>query len=242
MFQDNEHIVRSYDEELSALANRLAAMGELTTNLLDDAMRALIERDAALAKATVAKDGEIDELERKVEEQVILTIAKRQPMAQDLRQVMAAIRIAADLERIGDMGKNIAKRALAISAASHPDDLLRGIEHMHEMGRSQLKDVLEAYLNRDADKALEVWRQDAEIDAKYNALFRELLTYMMEDPRNIGLCTHLLFCAKNIERIGDHTTNIAETIAFLVNGEPIDGERPKKDVTSQTPFTGELDR
>ena len=239
MFQDNEHIVRSYDEELSALASKLATMGGLTEKLLDAAMRSLIERDPDLASQTIARDSEIDALERDIEEQVILTIAKRQPLAQDLRQVMAAIRIAADLERIGDMGKNIAKRALAISEDTHPADLLRGIEHMHEMALSQLNDVLDAYMRRDADKALDVWHRDEEIDAMYNSLFRELLTYMMEDPRNIGLCTHLLFCAKNIERIGDHTTNIAETVAFLVNGQPIDGERPKKDVTSQTPFTAE---
>ena len=132
-------------------------------------------------------------------------IARRQPMANDLRHVMTVLKIAGDLERIGDLAKNIAKRALAVSGENHPKPLMTGLKHMVELALSQLKDVLDAYAERDAEKAVAVWRHDERIDAMYNSLFRELLTYMMEDPRNIGLCTHLLFAAKNIERIGDHS-------------------------------------
>jgi phosphate transport system protein len=161
-------------------------------------------------------------------------IARRQPLADDLRHVMAAIRITGDLERIGDLAKNIAKRALAVAQESHPKPLMTGLRHMVELALSQLKAVLDAYAERDADRALAVWRDDAKIDAMYNSLFRELLTYMMEDPRNIGLSTHLLFGAKNIERVGDHTTNIAETVHFLVRGFNITDDRPKDDQTSST--------
>jgi len=173
-------------------------------------------------------------LERKIEEQAITMIARRQPMALDLRQIMTAIRISSDLERIGDLGKNIAKRALAMAGENHPKQLMLGLKYMGELALEQLKNVLDAYSERNADKALKVWHRDEEIDAMYNSLFRELLTYMMEDPRNIGLCTHLLFGAKNIERIGDHATNIAETIHYLVHGNAILDERPKGDVTSTT--------
>ena len=148
---------------------------------------------------------------------------------------MAALRISTDLERIGDLGKNIAKRALAVVGEQQPKQLMLGLKHMGELALGQLKEVLDAYIERDADRALRVWYTDEDIDAMYNSLFRELLTYMMEDPRNIGLCTHLLFGAKNIERIGDHATNIAETVYFLVHGRPITDQRPKSDNTSSTP-------
>ena len=165
-----------------------------------------------------------------------LMIARRQPMAYDLRQIMAALRIANDLERIGDLGKNIAKRAVAVGerAAAQAADAAAS-KHMGELALGQLKEVLDAFIERDADRALEVWHEDEEIDAMYNSLFRELLTYMMEDPRNIGLCTHLLFGAKNIERIGDHATNIAENVYYLVHGTAITDQRPKGDTTSSTP-------
>jgi phosphate transport system protein len=185
----------------------------------------------------VEADKAIDALEREVEEQCITMIARRQPMALDLRQIMAAIRISSDLERIGDLGKNIAKRAQAVATEQHPKALMLGLKHMGELALQQLKDVLDAYIERDADKALRVWYRDEEVDAMYNSLFRELLTYMMEDPRNIGLCTHLLFGAKNIERIGDHATNIAETVYYLVHGTSLSDERPKGDVTSTTPVS-----
>ncbi len=238
MIIKNEHIVSAYDDELGELDGKLATMGDLTEKLLAASMRALSQRDPDLASQTIRQDREIDRLEREVEDLAIRMIARRQPLAQDLRQIMAAIRISTDLERVGDLGKNIAKRALAVSSETHPESLLRGFEHMGEMALRQLTDVLESYMRRDAGKALAVWHKDEEIDAMYNSLFSDLLAYMMEDQRTIGLCTHLLFGAKNIERIGDHATNIAETVCYLVNGEPIEGERPKLDVTSQTPVAG----
>jgi phosphate transport system protein len=232
--REHEHIVKSYEEELSDLDNKIASMGGLAEQQLGQAIEALERRDPELAEATIRSDDQIDGLERDVEEQAIAMIARRQPMALDLRQIMTAIRISNDLERVGDLGKNIAKRAMAIARENHPKPLVVGLRHMAELALEQLKDVLDAYIARDADKAMRVWHRDEEIDAMYNSLFRELLTYMMEDPRNIGLCTHLLFGAKNIERIGDHATNIAETVHYLVHGDAIADERPKSDVTSTT--------
>lgn len=232
----NEHIVTSYEEELALLDKKIAQMGGLAEHILGQAFDALERRDPKLAEQVVKSDRHIDQLERDIEEQVISMIARRQPLADDLRHVMAALRITGDLERIGDLAKNIAKRALAIADETHPKPLMTGLRHMVELALSQLKDVLDAYAGRDAERALRVWRSDESIDSMYNSLFRELLTYMMEDPRSIGLSTHLLFGAKNIERVGDHTTNIAETIHFFVRGVPIADDRPKGDDTSSTLF------
>jgi len=149
---------------------------------------------------------------------VVLLIAKRQPMAQDLREAIGALRMATDLERIGDLGKNIARRSFQIEDNLPTKKLLRGIEHLTTVSLEQLKDALDAYAAKDVTKAFAVWERDDEIDALYTSLFRELLTYMMEDPRNITYCTHLLFCAKNMERIGDHITNLAETVNYIVEG------------------------
>jgi phosphate transport system protein len=160
-------------------------------------------------------------------------IAKRQPMANDLRHIMTVLKIAGDLERVGDLAKNMAKRAIALSNESHPRPLMNGIKHMTELARRQLQEVLDALGRSSADGALAVWRSDERLDELYNSVFRELLTYMMEDPRNIGLCTHLLFAAKNLERIGDHTTNIAENIVYLVTGQTIQDKRPKGEDTSR---------
>jgi phosphate transport system protein len=231
-----EHIVRSYEEELALLDKKIAQMGGLAEHILGKSFDAIERRDPMLAELVVKSDKQIDTLEREIEDQVISMIARRQPMANDLRHVMAALRITGDLERIGDLAKNIAKRALAIAHESHPKPLMTGLRHMGELALAQLKEVLDAYAERDADRALTVWRDDENIDAMYNSLFRELLTYMMEDPRNIGLSTHLLFGAKNIERVGDHTTNIAETVHFLVRGVNITDDRPKGDDTSSTLF------
>lgn len=230
---DHEHIVRSYEEELADLGHKIAQMGGLTEQQLAEAIDAIVKRDVPLAEKIISEDEAIDQLEREIEEQAILMIAKRQPMALDLREIMAAIRISSDLERVGDLTKNIAKRTLALDG-EYPARVLHGLERMGRLALRQLKDVLDSYSQRDADKALAVWQEDEEVDAMYNSLFRELLTYMMEDPRMIGPCTHLLFGAKNIERIGDHATNIAETVYYLVHGEPIEVERPKGDVTSVT--------
>ena len=227
-----DHIVKSYDQDLAALDLKIAEMGGLCEQLLANAFAALEQRDPKRAAAAVASDLTIDALDRAVQDQAILMIARRQPMANDLRHVMTVIKIAGDLERIGDLAKNIAKRALAVAQETAPKALLTGLGHMTEHALGQLQDVLDAYATRDADKAMAVWRDDARIDALYNSIFREMLTYMMEDPRNIGLCTHLLFGAKNIERIGDHTTNIAENVHYLVHGVVPDGSRPKSDDTS----------
>ncbi len=228
-----EHIVRSYEDELANLDRQIALMGGLTEKLVGQAADALHYKDVDLAKSTISSDAKIDELEIEIEEQAVTMIARRQPMALDLRQIIAAVKITSDLERIGDLGKNIAKRTLSIHSEKQPNQLMHGMKNMQELALTQLKNVLDAYAERDTQKALQVWRADEEIDAIYNSLFRELLTYMMEDPRNISLCTHLLFCAKNLERIGDHTTNIAETVHYFVLGTTITQERPKGDQTTQ---------
>ena len=235
MERQHEHIVRSYEEELTHLNNQIARMGGLVEKVLGQSFDALERRDPELAVATIKEDEEIDALERQIEEQAVIMIAKRQPLAYDLRQIMAALRISIELERIGDLGKNLAKRAVAVVGEQQPKQLMLGLKHMGELALSQLKEVLDAFIERDAERALKVWYKDEEIDAMYNSLFRELLTYMMEDPRNIGLCTHLLFGAKNIERIGDHATNIAETVYYLATGRTITDQRPKGDTTSSTP-------
>ncbi len=228
------HTVKSYEAELEVLDKKIAQMGGLAEHNLAQAFEALQKRDPRLADMVIAADGAIDALEKDIEQQVILMIARRQPMASDLRHVVAALRITSDLERIGDLAKNIAKRANAIADEAHPKPVITGLGHMVEMSLKQLKMVLDAYAERDAARALEVWRNDQQIDAMYNSLFRELLTYMMENPRNIGISTHLLFGAKNLERVGDHTTNIAETIHYLVTGQTVTEKRPKSDETSTT--------
>jgi len=230
----NEHIVKSYEEELSLLDKKIAHMGGLAEHNLARAFDALERRDPRLASQAIEADRTIDLLEREVENQVISMIARRQPMADDLRHVVAALRITSDLERIGDLAKNIAKRALATAEEQHPKPVMSGLHHMVELALKQLKEVLDAYAARDPERALVVWRSDDQIDAMYNSLFRELLTYMMEDPRNIGIATHFLFGAKNVERVGDHTTNIAETVHYLVTGRMVTDDRPKSDDTSTT--------
>ncbi|MEM9030654.1 MAG: phosphate signaling complex protein PhoU [Pseudomonadota bacterium] len=228
----NDHTVRSYAEELAALDRKLAQMGGICEDLLAWSSDALERRDPALAGKVIDRDKAVDQLQNEIEEQAIQIIARRQPMANDLRQIMAVTRIASDLERIGDLAKNISKRVLAIAGETYPRPLISGLQRMVELALAQLKDVLDAYSERNAELALKVWHQDEQIDATYNSVFRELLTYMMEDPRNIGLCTHLLFGAKNLERIGDHATNIAETVHFVVCGETLTDDRPKSDTTS----------
>jgi phosphate transport system protein len=232
----SDHIMKAYDDDLAALKTMLATMGGLAEEQLARSIEALTRRDTKLADTVIHGDDRIDEMERAVEEKAILTIAKRQPMARDLRNIMVAIRIATDLERIGDLAKNVAKRAHAISDPI-PRRLSSGLQRMGQLAQAQLKRVLDSFAATDIDQAMEVWRHDEDIDALYNSIFRELLTYMMEDPRMIGACTHLLFATKNIERIGDHATNIAENVYYLVNGQPIRDERPKKDETATTPFS-----
>jgi phosphate transport system protein len=225
----NEHIVGAFDEELSQLSVLVAQMGGLAEKLLTEAVLALDRDDEDLARRVIAADEGIDRLERDIEEQAVRMIARRQPMASDLREIMTAIKISSDLERIGDLAKNIAKRSLAVQGQAGVHQAIRGIDRMSRMALEQLRKVLDAYAHRDVETALEVWRQDADLDAMYTSIFRELLTYMLEDPRAITFATHLLFAAKNVERIGDHTTNIAEMIYYLVKGELLREGRPKKD-------------
>ncbi|MGV1790407.1 phosphate signaling complex protein PhoU [Rhizobium lusitanum] len=226
------HILSAYDEDLKFLTRRIAEMGGLAEQMVSDSVRALVNSDAALAQKVISDDVVLDHAEREIGDKAIVTIARRQPMAADLREIMGSIRIASDLERVGDLGKNTAKRVIAVQGTGVPRRLARGIEHLSELALSQLKEVLDVYATRSPDKAVSIRERDEEIDAMYTSLFREMLTYMMEDPRNITTCTHLLFCAKNIERIGDHATNIAETIYYMATGAQPEGERPKDDTAN----------
>jgi phosphate transport system protein len=229
---NDPHTVKAFDAELQDLARMVAEMGGLAEKQVADSVDALARRDTALAQRVTASDPNIDHLQREIEEKAVLTIARRQPMAVDLREVVGALRLANDLERIGDLAKNIAKRVIALNTEFPPPKLIRGVQHMSGLLLHQLKAVLNAYARRNLDEAMAVWRGDEEIDAVCTSVFRELLTYMMEDPRNITFCIHLLFCAKNIERMGDHATNIAETVHYMISGKSITDQRPKGDTTS----------
>jgi phosphate transport system protein len=226
------HIYSAFDEELKFLMRRISEMGGLAEQMVAESVRALVNSDAALAQKIISDDVLMDAMEKEIGEKAVVTIAKRQPVAADLREIIGALRIAADLERVGDLGKSNSKRVVAIQATGVPRKLARGLEHLSDLALAQLKEVLDVYTTRSAEKAKSIRDRDEEIDAIYTSLFRELLTYMMEDPRNITSCTHLLFCAKNIERIGDHATNIAETIYYMTTGAQPEGERPKEDLTS----------
>ena len=220
----SEHIVKSYGEELMELGRKIAEMGGLSETMLSNAIQALVRGDTDLAQRVIETDHRLDVLERDVEEKAILTIAKRQPMAVDLRAIVSSIRLASDMERIGDLSKNIAKRVVAINGQFAPQKIVGGVVHMSELALDRLKRVIDAYAQRDVAAALDVWNHDEEIDQLYNSLFRELLTYMMEDPRNIGFCTHLLFCTKSLERVGDHATNIAEAAYYLETGRHLSAD------------------
>jgi len=226
-----EHTVKAYDAELTSLAGRIAEMGGLAETIVSNSVAALVTQDLDLARSTIDQDGRLDELLLEIEMRIIEIIARRQPMGKDLREVISAGRIANDLERVGDLAKNVAKRVIAIDSSLSSKKLAIGVEHITELTLGQMKRVLDAYTRHDAGEANEVWKSDAEVDAIYTSLFRELLTYMMEDPRNITQCAHLLFCAKNIERIGDHATNIAENVCYMVTGERLADDRPKVDET-----------
>ncbi len=229
--KNDAHIVKSFDEELQRLRGEILAMGGRAEAQLQDAVQALARRDSELAQGVIASDLLIDDLEHRVADDSLRILALRQPMAKDLREVVAAIKISADIERIGDYAKNIAKRALYLNQREplRPTNL---IPRMAELAARLIGDVLSAYARDDSKSLVAAWRSDEAIDDMYNSLFRELLTYMMEDPRKIGAATHLLFIAKNIERIGDHATNIAETVYFLIHGQPLAEARPKGDTTN----------
>jgi len=227
-----DHTAKAFDTDLQEITRKVAEMGGLAERQISDALRALTERDMDLAERVIATDPAIDGLQHEIEEKAVLTIARRQPMAVDLREIVGAMRLCNDLERIGDHAKHIAKRVVALELDLHPQRLIRGVEHMASLVLRLLKQVLDAYASRDLAAALAVWNGDEEVDALCTALFRELLTYMMEDPRNITFCMHLMFCAKDIERIGDHATNIAETVYYIIEGRPITEQRPKGDTTN----------
>jgi phosphate transport system protein len=225
------HIVKRYDDELRELENAIAKMGGLAESQLAAAIEAVTRRDSALAAQVIEGDDKVDLLEQHVDEQVMRLFALRQPMASDLRHILSARRVASELERIADYAANVAKRAMVLNQmpAVRP---VHAIPRMGQLVQAMIKGALDAYVAHDADKAVAVWRSDEQVDELYNSLFRELLTYMMEDPRSITTGAHLLFMAKNIERIGDHTTNIAEMIYFSERGEPLKRSRPKGDTTS----------
>jgi phosphate transport system protein len=227
-----DHTTKAFDADLQDIKRRVAEMGGLAERQIADATRALVERDVDLAEQVITTDPTIDAMQHEIEEKAVLTIARRQPMAVDLREIVGAMRVCNDLERIGDHAKHIGKRVVVLGADFHAQKLIRGVEHMAELVGTLLKEVLDAYASRDLTAALAVWNGDEEVDALCTALFRELLTYMMEDPRNITLCIHLMFCAKDIERMGDHATNIAETVYYMIEGRPITDQRPKGDTTS----------
>jgi phosphate transport system protein len=226
------HTIASYDADLNTLNGLVAEMADRAEAALDDATQALFDGDLQLAQRVIAGDQAIDALQHRVEEKAISTIATRQPVAIDLREIVSTIRTANDLERIGDLSKNVAKRVIAIGEQSGSLKAASSLMPLASRVREQLKSVGVAYRNRDDASALEVWSADGAIDTLHTSLFRELLTYMMEDPRSIGFCAHLLFCAKNLERIGDHATNIAETVHYMVTGDMLSEERPKADGSS----------
>jgi phosphate transport system protein len=226
-----EHLVKSYDQELKRLQNMMTEMGGIVENQVALAAEAIMQRDTAAATRAVEEDLRVDALEHAVEQFVIRMLALRQPMASDLRQIVAALKITGDLERIGDYAANVAKRSIVLGQFQLPYSLA-GLAHMAHLVQEQLKSIIDAMGTGDAEKAVEVWRSDRVVDDIYNALFRELITYMMEDPRNITPCTHLLFIAKNLERIGDHATNVAETVYYAVKGEVLPDTRPKGDTSA----------
>ncbi len=228
-----EHTVKSYEEELNKLSAEVARMGGLTEAQVADAVAAVVKRNQELAGAVVGRDDRLDVAERDIERRSIRLIALRQPMADDLRRAVAAMKIANNLERCGDLAKNIAKRTLVIIESDPMTPLTRSIDRMGKLVLQRLTAVIDAYARQDLERALAVWSQDEDVDEHYNSLFRELLTYMMGDPRTITACAHLLFVAKNLERIGDHATNIAEIIHYQITGEDmIAPTRPKTDALS----------
>ncbi|MEO3434881.1 phosphate signaling complex protein PhoU [Inquilinus sp. CAU 1745] len=227
----SEHIVKSFEQELEQLKRTILQMGGIAESQMETAIRCVVRRDADLAAQVVRGDDRLDRYENEIDDATVRMLALRQPMAGDLREVVSALKIASDLERIGDYAANVAKRSIALSQVPQVKPVT-AIPRMGKLAQEIIKDTLDAYTERDLDKALAAWERDEELDDLYTSLFRETLTYMMEDPRNITPCTHLVFIAKNIERIGDHATNVAETVHFLITGRAIREDRPKGDQSS----------
>lgn len=224
-----EHTVKSFDEDLEAVDKLIRDMGWLAADMVERATKAMVNTDLDAVNRVIKDDLDLDEMQRAVDDSAVTLIAKRQPMAQDLRAVVGAIRMASDLERIGDLAKNISKRVRAVGDVAASRDLAHGLQHMAQLARDQVNGVIDLYIARKADQLEALRDRDEEIDVAYTAVFRELLTYMMEDPRKITSCTHLLFCAKNLERIGDHVTNIAENAYYMITGHQLSAKRPKRD-------------
>ena len=228
----SDHIVRSFDEELGQITAEVARMGGLAEAQVSEAIDCVSRRDVRLAEQVRERDARLDEMEMDIERKAVRLIALRQPMANDLRHAVAAIKIASNLERCGDLAKNIAKRSLILAGSEPATPLTRSIDRLGRLVAARLKDVLDAYTASDVERAVAVWTRDEEIDSHYDSLFRELLTYMMGDPKMITPGAHLLFIAKNLERIGDHATNIAEIIHYELTGQDIGDKRPKMDTLS----------
>ncbi len=227
IFEMVNHTIRAFDADLESLDRHISEMGGIAEKMLADAMDALASMNTELAQRVIATDPRLDLMQREIEEYCVRTIARRQPMAVDLREIVGVIRISADLERIGDLAKNIAKRAARIANEARLPRAIVGLKSMRDLAAVQLNDVLDAFAQRDPERARAVWERDVELDALEDSVFRDLLTFMMEDPRNITFCTHLLFVSKNLERVGDHTTNIAETVVYIVTGDPLPIDRPR---------------
>jgi len=216
-----EHIVSSYNDELVALAQLIAEMGGQVEVAIENGTKALLKLDRELADLTIIADQRIDDMQRRIDDMAVSMIARRQPMASDLRAIITSIHVASDLERVGDMAKQLARRSLKLEGMTLQPTFYNGVKNMTALVLRQIKDALDAYSSRDAAASVAVCNRDDEVDAMHTSLFRELLTYMMEDPRNITACTHLLFCAKSLERIGDHATNIAERAYYLQTGKQL---------------------
>jgi phosphate transport system protein len=223
----SDHIMKRFDEELERLNSTINEMGGLTESQFTKALAALRDGDSQIAEQVIADDARVDAIDTQVQQQTVELLALRQPMANDLRVILSSIKIAAALERIADYAKNTAKRSIVLAQGHAPPSAVAGIDRLGRMVRAALKDVLDAFADDDVEKAHDVWQRDEDTDQVYTGLFRELLTYMMEDPRTITACTHLMFIAKNIERAGDHVTNIAELVSFRITGQTFAEARPK---------------
>lgn len=230
--QDKPHIVTAFDDDLANIATRISEMGGLAEEQLASALEALSARDNDLAAQVVQSDRRLDAMDMALEKLTVEIIALRQPMAADLRNLIAALKISSALERIGDLAKNTAKRTMVLNQ-NQPLRVMSSITRMGKQAQTLMAEALDAYTARDKALAVSVWRRDVEIDEMHNSIFRELITYMMEDPRTITLCSQLLFVVKNLERIGDHTTFIAEMTYYVVTGEPLTDDRPKRNSASE---------
>ena len=231
MSQANEHIVKSFDSQLEDLRHAIVKMGGLAESQVAASIKTLVQRDVEAATTLLARDRELDRMEHEIDKMAMRLLALRQPVAIDLREIVSALKISNNLERIGDYACSVAERARTLARHSVIAPV-HSLPRMAQLVQLEIKTVLDAYVKHDAEKAIEVWNSDEEVDALYTSLFRETLTYMMEDPRNITPCTHLLFIARSIERMGDHATNMAEYVYYLVKGEPLTFDRPVADSTS----------